>query len=181
VVSLDPGRLDDVIDCVGLVGRATGTWQTAETLMAVLRRRLATVRRRVEGRRRPRVFVLEWPDPPFNAGHWVPDMVEMAGGIPVLATAGERSRRLTWDEIATESIDITVFSPCGYDLAGAVREAAAFLDRPEVAQLGRIVAVDANANFSRPGPRVVDGVELLAQLFHPEVPGTVPGVVRVLR
>ena len=125
-------------------------------------------------RRDPRVFVLEWPDPPFNAGHWVPDMVEAAGGEPVLAVAGERSRRLTWGEIAAEAIGVTVFSPCGFDLEGAVLQAASFLDRPEVPRLGRIAAVDANAYFSRPGPRVIDGVEMLSELLHPEHPRTVP-------
>jgi len=181
VVSLDPERLDEIIDCIGLVGQATGTTEQAEILMAQLSERVAAVKRRVSGRARPRVFVLEWPDPPFNAGHWVPDMVDVAGGTPVLATAGERSRRLTWEEIAAERIDITVFSPCGYDLEGALTQAPAFLQRPEVSRLGQIVAVDANAHFSRPGPRVIDGVELLAELFHPPSPTAVPDRLRVLR
>ena len=181
VVSLDPGRLDEVIDCIGMVGRATGREQVAEVVVTGLRARIAAVRRRVDDRQRPRVFVLEWPDPPFNAGHWVPDMVEAAGGMPVLSVPGERSRRLTWTEIAAEVIDVTVFAPCGFDLDGAVAQATSFLDRPEVAGLGRIVAVDANACFSRPGPRIVDGVELLADLLHPEVAGRVPDGVRVLR
>jgi iron complex transport system substrate-binding protein len=170
VVSLDPGRLDEVIDCIGSVGRATRTDQAAEALMADLRRRVAAVCRRVEGRRRPRVFALEWPDPPFNGGHWVPDMIEAAGGVPVLAAGGERSRRLAWDEIAAERIDVTVFMPCGFDLDGAVEEAESFLGRPEASAMGRIYAVDASAYFSRPGPRVVAGVELLAELFHPILP-----------
>ncbi len=167
VVSLDPGRLEEVIDCVGIVGRATRTSRAAESLMADLRHRLSAVRRRVEGRRRPRVFALEWPDPPFNGGHWVPDMIEAAGGVPVLAAGGERSRRLAWEEIAGEAIDVTVFMPCGFDLDGAVAEADSLLGRPEAAGMGRIYAVDASSCFSRPGPRVVDGVELLAELFHP--------------
>ncbi len=171
VLSLDPARLDDVIDCVGLVGRATGTDDVAVAMMADLRRRVAAVRQRVAGLPRSRVLVLEWPDPPFNAGHWVPDMVEAAGGVPVLAGSGERSRRLTWDEIAAEAVDVTVFSPCGFDLEGAVAQATSFLDRPEAAGLGRVLAVDANAYFSRPGPRVVDGVELLADVLHPGAPG----------
>ena len=180
VVSLDPDGLDDVIGCIGRVGRATGTELRAQSLMKDLRDRIAAVRGRVDGRDRPRVFVLEWPDPPFNAGHWVPEMVEAAGGEPVLAAARERSRRLTWEEIAAEEIDLTVFSPCGFDLAGAVDQAAAFLGRPEVSGLGRIVAVDANAYFSRPGPRVVDGVELLAELLHPERPGLTPAGAQIL-
>ncbi len=181
VVSLDPEGLDEVIACVGQVGRATGTEVLAQTLMDELRGRVAAVRARVQGRPRPRVFVLEWPDPPFNAGHWVPEMVDAAGGEPVLAEARARSRRLGWEEIAGAEIDVTVFSPCGFDLAGSVEQADSFLGRSEVARLGRIVAVDANAFFSRPGPRVVDGVELLGELLHPERPGRLPAGAQELR
>jgi iron complex transport system substrate-binding protein len=181
VVSLDPGSLDDVINCVSTVGRATGTEQLAEGIVAGLRARVDAVRRRVDGRLPVRVFVLEWPDPPFNAGHWVPDMVVAAGGVPVLSIPGERSRRLTWEEIGEEEIDVTVFAPCGFDLDGGAAQATSFLDRPEAAGLGRIFAVDANAYFSRPGPRVVDGVELLADLLHPEGDGALPDGVRALR
>jgi iron complex transport system substrate-binding protein len=101
-------------------------------------------------------------------------MVEAAGGTPVLARAGEPSHRLTWEEVDLESIDVTVFSPCGFDLDETVDQADAFLGRPVLSGLGRIIAVDANAYFSRPGPRVIDGVELLAELLHPERPGTLP-------
>jgi iron complex transport system substrate-binding protein len=180
VVSLDPGRLDEVIACIGTVGAVTGTRREADALMGELRARVDAVRQRVRGRRRPRVLVLEWQDPPFNAGHWVPDQVEAAGGVPVLAVAGARSRRLTWDEIASEDVDITVFMPCGFDLEGAVAQSSALLAHPRAAGLGRIVAVDANAYFSRPGPRVVDGVELLAALLHGTPSTNVPGA-RVLR
>ena len=113
-----------------------------------------------------RVLVLEWADPPFNGGHWVPDQVVAAGGTAVLTAAGAGSRRLTWEEIVGAEVDVTVFMPCGFDLAGAVNQARTLLARPEAAHLGRIVAVDANAYFSRPGPRVVDGVELLAEILH---------------
>jgi iron complex transport system substrate-binding protein len=181
VVSLDPEGLDEVIACVGQVGRATGAEERAEALMEALRGRIAAVRSRVHGRPRPRVFVLEWPDPPFNAGHWVPEMVDAAGGEPVLAEARAHSRRVEWEEIAAAEIDITVFSPCGFDLAGSVEQAASFLQRSEVPRLGQIVAVDANAFFSRPGPRVVDGVELLADLLHPEWPGHLPAGAHELR
>lgn len=180
VVSLDPGRLDEVIACIGIVGTATGTTERAEALMEGLRARVDAVRRRVRGRARPRVLVLEWSDPPFNAGHWVPDMVEAAGGVPVLAAAGSRSRRLTWEEIQAEQVDITVFMPCGFDLEGAVAQAPDLLSRPDVAGLGRIFAVDANAYFSRPGPRVVDGVELLERLLHPADAHGVPEGARLL-
>lgn len=180
VVSLDPARLDDVIACIGLVGAATGRTVQADVLMESLRGRIDAVRRRVRGRERPRVLVLEWSDPPFNAGHWVPEQVETAGGEPVLAQGGARSRRLTWDEIRAEHVDFTIFMPCGYDLEGAVAQGPALLAQPEAEGLGRIIAVDANAYFSRPGPRVVDGVELLERLLHHSGGSEVPGA-RVVR
>jgi iron complex transport system substrate-binding protein len=181
VVSLDPGRLDEVIDCIGLVGAATGTTARASALMESLRARVDAVRRRVQGRVRPRVLMLEWSDPPFNGGHWVPDMVEAAGGVPVLAIAGARSRRLMWEEIVPEPIDVTVFIPCGFDLDGAVAQASKLLSRPDAAGLGSIFAVDANAFFSRPGPRVVEGVELLEGILHSPSDRGVPPGARLLR
>ena len=175
VVSLDPSRLDDVIEGIGTVGKATQTEARADAVMADLRRRLAAVGARVAGRPSPRVLVIEWPDPLFNAGHWVPDMVVAAGGVSVLATPGERSRGLTWAEVEREQVDITIFSPCGFDLDGAVEQAGTLLSRPGAAEsLGRVYAVDANAHFSRPGPRVVDGVELLSVLLHTDDPDLVP-------
>jgi iron complex transport system substrate-binding protein len=174
VVSLDPSRLDDVIECIGTVGKATNTEEHGEAVMAVLRRRLEVVRQQVEAKAKPRVLVIEWPDPLFNAGHWVPDMITAAGGVPVLAIPGERSRRLTWEEVGAESVDVTIFAPCGFDLHGAVAQASTLLSRPEaIQQLGRVYVVDANAHFSRPGPRVIDGVELLAVLLH-ENDGDIP-------
>jgi iron complex transport system substrate-binding protein len=180
VVSLDPAGLDDVLECVVQVGRVTGTEDIAAAYVAGLRQRLDAVRTRVAGLPQPRVFVLEWADPPFNGGHWMPEMVEAAGGEPVLAAFRAPSRRLTWDEIGAESIDVTIFTPCGYDLAGAVDQAASFLDRPDLPNLGRVVAVNANAYFSRPGPRVVDGVELLAEVLHPSQRGAAPPDAQVV-
>jgi iron complex transport system substrate-binding protein len=168
VVSLDPEGLDAVIDCIGRVGAATGTDERARTLMAEARRRIQVVRGQVAGRPRPRVLALEWADPPFNAGHWVPEMIEVAGGEPVLASVGDGSRRLTWREVADAPADVVVFMPCGYDLAGALAQASDLLARPELAGASAVFAVDATAYFSRPGPRVVDGVELLASLLHPD-------------
>ncbi len=176
VISLDPSRLGDVIDTIGTVGSATGTEEPAAVLMAELRSRLEVVRRAVAGRTRPRVLVLEWPDPLFNAGHWVPDMVTAAGGEPVLADAGLPSRRLGWEEIGPDPVDVTIFAPCGFDLDGALEQAEVLLAQPQAARgLGRIYAVDANAHFSRPGPRVVDGVELLAELLHGDDTGVASG------
>jgi len=182
VLSLDPGRLEEVSDCIGLVGEATGTGARAKPLMAQLRGRLDAVAERVRGRPRPRTLALEWPEPPFNAGHWVPDMIEAAGGEPVLASAGQQSVRLTWAQIAAVGVDVTVFMPCGFDLEGAVSQAGSLLGRGEAAGLGRVYAVDANACFSRPGPRVVDGVELLGDLLHPQGADRLPArSARLLR
>jgi iron complex transport system substrate-binding protein len=167
VVSLDPGRLDDVLDCVVQVGMVAGVDDRAEAVVADLRRRLADVRAAVEGRARPRVFALEWGDPPFNGGHWIPDVIEAAGGEPVLANRGAPSERVGWSDIAAADPEVVVFMPCGYDLDAAADEGRRTLvSRPELA--GRtLFAVPANAYFSRPGPRLVDGVELLADLLHP--------------
>jgi iron complex transport system substrate-binding protein len=174
VISLDPSRLDDVIDGILAVGELTGTSDRAADLVGGLHRRVDAVRANVVGKWRPRTLVLEWADPLFNAGHWVPDMVLAAGGEPVLATPGERSRRLTWPEVEAQQADVTIFSPCGFDLDGAVAQSSGLVSRPEARTLGTIFAVDANAHFSRPGPRVVDGVELLAVLLHDPPPKAIP-------
>ena len=130
---------------------------------------------------RPRTFALEWGDPPFNGGHWVPEMIETAGGDPVLASERTPSVRVTWDEIAGANPEVVVFMPCGYDLAAAVREGEGLLDRPEMGS-SDLFAVDASAFFSRPGPRLVDGVEILASALHPgAVPDAPPGALARLR
>jgi iron complex transport system substrate-binding protein len=166
VVSLDPERLDEVIDGIGQVGEVTGRRDEASALMAGLRERVDAVTSRVADRTRVRVLVVEWADPPFNAGHWVPDMIEAAGGDSLLAAPGGRSRRLAWEEIRSCDPEVVVFAPCGFDLDGAVAQSGPLLDRPELAGAERFYAVDANAHYSRPGPRVVDGVEVLAELLH---------------
>lgn len=180
VVALAPHRLDEVIDCIGRVGAATGANARAAQVMARCRDRIARVGDRVRGRPRPRVLVLEWSEPPFNAGHWVPDMVDAAGGTPVPATAGERSRRLEWPEIVGVDADTVLFMPCGFDLDAAVEQSEALLTRPELDGATRVFCVDANAYFSRPGPRLVDGVEILGELLHPTDPSaSPPGAARV--
>jgi iron complex transport system substrate-binding protein len=182
VVSLDPSTLDDVIASIGAVGAATGTEAVADRLMDGLRARLASVREAVCDRPRPRVFPLEWSDPPFSAGHWVPEMVEAAGGTPLLTEPGRPSEQLAWAPIAAARPEVVVFMPCGYGLAAAAAEGAAFLGRAELASAARIIAVDADGCFSRPGPRLVDGVEALAAALHPEVcPEPPAGIVATLR
>lgn len=182
VVSLDPGSLDEVIDCLVTVGRATGTEARAEQLSADLRRRLDVVRGAVAGGARPRVFALEWSDPPFNGGHWVPEMIEVAGGEPVLACRHTPSVRVRWEAIADAAAEIVVFMPCGYDLDQACEEGKSLLGRPELATAGAVYAVDASSYFSRPGPRLVDGVEALASVLHTEAGLRArPEVIRRLR
>jgi iron complex transport system substrate-binding protein len=166
VVSLDPISLDDVIACIGAVGEATGTAGVAQGVMHELRARVEAVRAAVAGRSRPRVLALEWSDPPFSGGHWVPEMIDAAGGVSLLAAPGAPSARLEWDAVAAARPDVIVFMPCGYDLTRAVEEADALLARPELGD-APLWAADANALFSRPGPRIVDGVEALATILHP--------------
>ncbi len=171
LLSLDPRSLEGVLSDIRRVGAATGRAAEAEALVAGLERRLAAVRARVAGRPRPRVAALEWLDPPFAGGHWVPEMIAIAGGEDALNRPGEGSRRLSWDEVAAADPEVVVAMPCGYDAAGAQAQIDLVADRPEwrrlrAVQAGRVAAVDANGCFSRPGPRLVDGVERLAQIFH---------------
>jgi iron complex transport system substrate-binding protein len=166
VISLDPGTLDEVIESIGTVGHATGRDRVAGELAHHLRERVSAVETRAAEVARPRVLTLEWLDPPFVGGHWVPDMVRIAGGDPVLTSVGVPSRSITWDEAAGARPDVAVAMPCGYDLARALEEslmASAWLPGT------RMVAVDGGAYFSRPGPRIVEGLEILAWAIHPDV------------
>ena len=119
------------------------------------------------GRPRPRVVVLEWTDPPYAPGHWIPEMVTAAGGDPVLGTAGEKSVRVTWDAVHAARPDVVVVAPCGYDRAGAQQQADALVAAGSLPAGAAVHAVDANGQWARPGPRLVDGVEELAALLHP--------------
>lgn len=182
VLSLDPSSLDDVLDCVRRVGEVTGTLDRAVAVVEDLHRRLGEVQQAVAGRPRPRTFALEWSDPPFNGGHWVPEMIGRAGGEPVLGSTGGPSVRIEWEQIAAAAPEVVVFMPCGYNLAEACREAREVVRRPELASLSALFAVDASSYFSRPGPRLVDGVELLASALHPgSVTPRVPGGISRVR
>lgn len=182
VLSLDPTSLDDVLDCVLQVGEVTGTTDRARAVVDGLRRRLSEVEKAVAGKPRPRTFALEWSDPPFNGGHWVPEMIVRAGGDPVLGSHGTPSIRIEWERIAAAAPEVVIFMPCGYGLEEACREARDIVCRPELVEAKRIFAVDASSFFSRPGPRLVDGVELLASALHPgEVMPRVPGGITQVR
>jgi len=182
VLSLDPSTLDEVVALVGVVGDAAGVGARGRSLTNGLRRRVDAVRRRTDGAGRRRVLELEWSDPPYVGGHWVPDMVEAAGGEVLLASAGAPSPRVTWDAIGRADPEVVVFAPCGYGLAQAVAEGAGLLERPELDGAAEVWALDGSAYFSRPGPRVVDGVELLAWILAPQTtPAPPPGRAERLR
>jgi iron complex transport system substrate-binding protein len=123
------------------------------------------------------VVALEWLDPPFAAGHWTPQLIDLAGGDDVLGFAGENSEQRTWEEVAAVQPDIVIVMPCGYNAEIAHREAEMHRDELAALGAGEVVAVDASAYFSRPGPRIVDGLELLAHILHPEVVSQAPGAV----
>jgi iron complex transport system substrate-binding protein len=180
ILSLEPVSLAGILDTILAVGRATDTEARAEELVNGLRARIERVRARTAAvSRRPRVVCLEWLDPPFAGGHWVPEMVTAAGGLDVLGRAGEPSRRLPWDEVMAAAPEVAVLMPCGFGVERAVQEYAqaaipAGWWRTPAVRTGQVWAVDANAFFSRPGPRVVDGLELLAAILHPDL---FPGVL----
>jgi iron complex transport system substrate-binding protein len=172
ILSLDPKSLAGVLADIRRVGEVTGRQAEAEALLAGLEGRLEAVRSAVADLPRPRVLALEWLDPPFAGGHWVPEMIAFAGGMDVFGEPGGHSERLTWEQVAAADPDAIVVMPCGYDEAGAAEQIATLADRPEWTALravraGRVHPVDANGCFSRPGPRLVDGIERLASLLHP--------------
>lgn len=174
VVSLDPHTLDDVLQTILLVGEHTGTTQRATGLVADLRAWLAGVAAAVADQPRPTVAVLEWVDPPFTAGHWVPDLISAAGGRAVAAHPGEKSRETTWAEVRAAAPDFVLVAPCGFHIDGAVAQARTVLaELPDV----EVWAIDADGLVVRPGPRLVEGVEAIAGVLHPDVVTAGPGRV----
>jgi iron complex transport system substrate-binding protein len=173
VLTIDPHTLDEVFDSILLLGKATRHEAEAATLVGSLRTRLEAVKAAVAGRPRPRVMLLEWTDPPFAPGHWVPEMIRAAGGEPLLATPGSKSLRTTWDAVQAADPDVVVAAPCGYDLAGATALADALVASGVLPPGVPVHPVDANAAWARPGTRLVDGVEELARILHgPSLPGS---------
>jgi iron complex transport system substrate-binding protein len=171
VVTLDPHCLDDVLETITTVGRRAGARRESECLVAVLRRRLAIVSEQVAGRPRPAVAVIEWVDPPFTAGHWLPDLVTAAGGRPVVAQPGGRSSQTSWDQIAAARPEVVVVAPCGFHLDAAAAQAELVAHQlPGIP----VWAIDADGLVVRPGPRLVDGVEALAAILHPGPAVAVP-------
>jgi iron complex transport system substrate-binding protein len=166
VLTIDPHTIDEVNASILTLGRVTGHDAEAAALVDSLCARLDGVRRRVAGRPRPRVMLLEWTDPPFAPGHWVPEMIEAAGGEPLLGKAGAKSERVTWEAVHAASPEVVIVAPCGYDLAGATVLADELVASGLLPPGVPVHPVDANAAWARPGTRLVDGVEELAAILH---------------
>src|SRR5215211_7253697 len=176
ILWLTPQSLGEIFDNVRELGAATDRTAEAEALVNDCQTRLETLARRTEGVHKTRVFCMEWLDPVYASGHWVPELVKIAGGIDELGREGGESVRISWEEIAAWAPEVLVIMPCGFNLQQTMKQvwsvlgyrSSPFFDLPAVRN-GRVYAVDANSYFARPGPRVVEGAELLAQIFHPEL------------
>lgn len=168
VLRQDPTSLAEVLENAVEVAEAAGRPEAATTLKADMESRIERVRTAVGGRERPAVLALEWLDPPFTGGHWVPEMVEIAGGRDLIGRPGLKSAEHDWSELEGLNPDLAVVMPCGYDADQAATQAHEYVDRIKSTGTESIVAVDAAASFSRPGPRLIDGIELLAGLLHPD-------------
>jgi iron complex transport system substrate-binding protein len=166
VVTIDPHTLDEVLESILTLGRATGRLASAEALVADQRQGLGGAWRPTMGRSRPRVMVLEWTEPPFAPGHWIPEMIEIAGGEPLLATGGEKSRRVAWEQVHAASPDVVVVAPCGFDRDGSQRLADELVASGVLPAGVPVHAVDANASWARPGTRLPEGVEELGQILR---------------
>ncbi len=170
VISLDPSTIGEVMGDIRTLAQATDSKDAGVDLVRELADRLDRVKLAVRGAdRRPRVLALEWLGPPFIGGHWVPQMIELAGGEDSIGFPGERSREVAWDELRASQPDVVLAMPCGYYAERAAHEVMQHRDELACLGAGQVVAVDAAAYFSRPGPRLVDGVELLAHVLHPDL------------
>jgi len=175
VVNLEPMRLSEVYDCLRLVGDAAGIPERAAATVARLEARVAEVEQRSrEIRERPRVALLEWIDPPFGCGHWSPEIVRLAGGVEVIGREGEPSRTTPWSQFVAAAPEVLVVACCGFDAARTRQDLPLLASYPGFRELpavraGRVYLVDGNAYFSRPGPRLVDSLEILAHALHPDV------------
>ena len=175
VISLDPQTVGEVLGDARTLAQATGAKDAAIELVRDSSARIDRVRLAVRGAKRPRVAALEWLDPPFVAGHWTPQLIEYAGGEDILGLAGEHSQECSWEDVHAAQPDIVVVMPCGFDAELAYREAEMHRDQLVAIGAGEVIAVDAASYFSRPGPRIVDGVELLAHILHPDLVSQAPG------
>jgi iron complex transport system substrate-binding protein len=173
VLTLAPRSLAEIQENMRQLGAATGRLTVAETLIAEQNARMARIGQELCGAAPRRVFFLEWIDPIFCGGHWVPEMIELAGGVDALGRKGADSVRVSWEAVRQWAPEVLVMSPCGAHLDDANAQAHALLSDPRWGELpavqsGEVFSVDASSYFARPGPRVFEGVELLAHLFHPD-------------
>jgi iron complex transport system substrate-binding protein len=181
VISLDPPDVDGILSGIVRVGRATGTADRAGELVAGLKERIAALKATAARLPAIRTLALEWSDPPYVGGHWVPEMVQAVGGHNLLNEPKQRSTTVTWRQIADAQPEVIVFMPCGYYLEEAEQEAHRLFAVPELRTVtavtsGAVFAVDATSYFSRPGPRIVDGMDILAWAIHPDAfPEPPPG------
>lgn len=177
IVSLEPTTIEEIFDSIRTVGDICGVSDTAMSVVNELQERLDKIRKVTVGEtKRPNVFMLEWLDPPFAPGHWVPEQVEIAGGVPILGEAGKKSIATTFELIRESNPEIVALIPCGYyidDIFRQLRSTAFpdYLKDVKAFETGNIWAIDASSYFSRPGPRVVQGTEILAKIVHPELFG----------
>jgi iron complex transport system substrate-binding protein len=180
VIALDPKTFGETMSDIRTVAQATRARDAALELVTRQRARVDRVRVAVKGAPRRRVVALEWFDPIYIAGHWTPQLVEMAGGRDVLGFPGEHSERMDWDTVRAAAPEVVLCIPCGYDGPRAVQEAERFASELRSVGADRIIALDAAAYFSRPGPRLVDGLETLAHALHPDRVPEAPGTVHTL-
>ncbi|HEX4690946.1 MAG TPA: cobalamin-binding protein [Solirubrobacteraceae bacterium] len=169
VISLDPTTLGEVLGDVRTLAQAADAKDAGVDLVQDAARRIDRVRLAVRDAAPVSVAALEWLDPVFTAGHWTPQLIEYAGGVDVLGLAGEHSEQRTWEEVAAARPDVIVVMPCGFDAERAAEDAYEYADELDAIGARRVVAVDAAAYFSRPGPRLIDGLELLAHILHPDL------------
>lgn len=175
VINLEPTRLEDVFESMRTVGAAAGFAPRAKEVVSELKSRVAMVATRASSfAKRPRVVLLEWIDPPFSSGHWSPELVELAGGREMIGRTGERSRGVDWEEIVRADPEVLVVACCGFDAGRTMQDLPilrgnAGYERLSCVRAGRVHVVDGNAYFSRPGPRLVESLEILAELIHPSV------------
>jgi iron complex transport system substrate-binding protein len=175
VIALDPHTLWETLGDVRTLAQATGRREQGVELVRVLARRIDRVKLAVRAQPRPRVAALEWLEPVYVAGHWTPQLIELAGGEDVLGLPGEPSQTASWEQLTAAAPEVVVVMPCGYDAPRAHAEGLSYARELVGCNAGRIVAVNASAYFSRPGPRLIDGLELLAHVLHPEQVPSAPG------
>ena len=174
IISLRPQRLSDIWDDIRRIAQATGQDAVAEAVLSGLKKRIWQVEQQTRHLSRPRVACLEWLDPLMAGGNWIPELVEIAGGTSAFATAGTHSPSITWDALAAYQPDILIIMPCGFKIAQSQMDLPTLAAHPQwqvlpAVQTNRVFVVDGNAYYNRPGPRIVDSAETLAEILHPEV------------